>query len=55
VTKWNSESLFLFLFDGTEIACQELGCALTFALEAKFEIEVKIWFRLGAEKKPDFT
>jgi len=33
----------------------ELGCALTFALEAKFEIEAKILFRLEAKKKPDFT
>jgi hypothetical protein len=32
-----------------------LGCALTFASEAKFEIEVKISFRLEAKKKPDFT
>ncbi len=32
-----------------------LGCALTFASEAKFEIEAKILFRLGAKKKPDFT
>ena len=33
----------------------ELGCALTFASEAKFEIEAKISFRLEAKKKPDFT
>jgi hypothetical protein len=32
-----------------------LGCALTFASEAKFEIEVKISFRLEAKKMPDFT
>jgi hypothetical protein len=32
-----------------------LGCALTFASEAKFEIEVKISFRFEAKKKPDFT
>ncbi len=32
-----------------------LGCALTFALEAKFEIEAKISFRFEAKKKPDFT
>jgi hypothetical protein len=32
-----------------------LGCALAFALEAKFEIEAKISFRLEAKKKPDFT
>ena len=32
-----------------------LGCALTFASEAKFEIEAKILFRLEAKKKPDFT
>jgi hypothetical protein len=31
-----------------------LGCALTFASEAKFEIEAKISFRLEA-KKPDST
>jgi hypothetical protein len=33
----------------------EVGCALTFASEAKFEIEAKISFRLEAKKKPDFT
>ena len=32
-----------------------LGCALTFASEAKFEIEAKISFRFEAKKKPDFT
>jgi hypothetical protein len=32
-----------------------LGCALTLALEAKFEIEAKISLRLEAKKKPDFT
>ncbi len=32
-----------------------LGCALTFASEAKFEIEAKISFRLEAKKKPNFT
>ncbi len=32
-----------------------LGCALTFASEAKFEIEAKISFRLEAKQKPDFT
>jgi hypothetical protein len=31
------------------------GCALTFASEAKFEIEAKISFRLEVKKKPDFT
>jgi hypothetical protein len=31
-----------------------VGCALTFASEAKFEIEAKISFRLEANKKPDF-
>ena len=35
--------------------CSEVGCALTFASEAKFEIEAKISFRLEAKKKPDFT
>jgi hypothetical protein len=34
---------------------EELGCALTFASEAKFEIEVKISIRLEAKKMPDFT
>jgi hypothetical protein len=29
--------------------------ALSFASEAKFEIEAKISFRLEANKKPDFT
>jgi hypothetical protein len=38
-----------------ETLAQELGCTLTFALEAKFEIEAKISFRLEAKKKPDFT
>jgi hypothetical protein len=32
-----------------------LGCALTFASEAKFEIEAKISFRFEAKKMPDFT
>jgi hypothetical protein len=32
-----------------------IGCALTFASEAKFEIEAKISFHLEAKKKPDFT
>jgi hypothetical protein len=32
-----------------------LGCALTFASKAKFEIEAKISFRFEAKKKPDFT
>jgi hypothetical protein len=29
--------------------CSALGCALTFASEAKFEIEAKILFRLEAK------
>jgi hypothetical protein len=33
----------------------EVGCALTFASEAKFEFEAKISFRLEAKKMPDFT
>jgi hypothetical protein len=32
-----------------------VGCALTFASEAKFEIEAKNSFRLEAKKKPNFT
>jgi hypothetical protein len=32
-----------------------VGCALTFASEAKFEIEAKISFCFQAKKKPDFT
>ncbi len=32
----------------------QLGCALTFASEAKFEIEAKISFRLEAKKKAWF-
>jgi hypothetical protein len=32
-----------------------IGCALTFASEAKFEIEAQILFHLEAKKKPDFT
>ena len=31
----------------------QVGCTLTFALEAKFEIEAKIWYRLEAKKKPN--
>ena len=44
-------------FDGMSpvTLCPQLGCALTFASEAKFEIEIKISFRLEAKKKPDFT
>ncbi len=33
----------------------EVGCALTFASEATFEIEAKTTLRLEAKKKPDFT
>jgi hypothetical protein len=33
----------------------KLGCALTFASEAKIEFEAKISFHLEAKKKPDFT
>ncbi len=32
-----------------------LGCDLTFASKAKFEIEAKISFRLEAKKTPDLT
>jgi hypothetical protein len=38
-----------------EVKDGRVGCALTFASEAKIEIEVKISFRLEAKKKPDFT
>ena len=41
--------------DRPVILISGLGCALTFASEAKFEIEAKISFRLEAKKKPDFT
>ncbi len=41
-----------FLFT---VKYEVVGCALTFASEANFEIEVKILFRLEAKKKPDFT
>ena len=34
---------------------RNIGCTLTFASEAKFEIEAKISLRLEAKKKPDFT
>jgi hypothetical protein len=37
------------------LRASSIGCALTFASEAKFEIEAKILFRLEAKKKPDFT
>jgi hypothetical protein len=37
----------VLLLPGTE---SRLGCALTFASEAKFEIEAKILFRLEAKK-----
>jgi hypothetical protein len=40
---------------GGDVPYSELGCALTFASEAKFEIEAKISFRFEAKKKPDFT
>jgi hypothetical protein len=43
------------MFSGLPSVELALGCALTFASEAKFEIEVKILFRLEAKKKPDFT
>ncbi len=39
----------------SQIKCTGIGCALTFASEAKFEIEAKISFRLEAKKKPDFS
>jgi hypothetical protein len=39
----------------TNSVASALGCALTFASEAKFEIEAKISLRLEAKKKPDFT
>jgi hypothetical protein len=39
----------------TRSSQSEVGCALTFASEAKFEIEAKILFRFEAKKKPDFT
>jgi hypothetical protein len=35
----------------TRIADYRVGCALTFASEAKFEIEAKICVLLGREKK----
>jgi hypothetical protein len=37
------------------MAQSAIGCALTFASEAKFEIDAKILFWLEAKKKPDFT
>jgi hypothetical protein len=37
------------------LTAEGIGCALTFASEAKFEIEVKISFRLEAKKMPNFT
>jgi hypothetical protein len=40
---------------GEGVQKSQIVCALTFASEAKFEIEVKISFRLEAKKKPDFT
>jgi hypothetical protein len=33
----------------------QVGCALTFASEVKFEIEAKISFPFEAKKMPDFT
>jgi hypothetical protein len=39
----------------TRLKDPKVGCALTFASEAKFEIEAKILFHLEAKKKPDFT
>jgi hypothetical protein len=49
------EIFFLTFFAETETLWSQVGCALTFASEAKFEIEAKISFRLEAKKKPDFT
>jgi hypothetical protein len=37
------------------VVIKQLGFALTFASEAKFEIEAKISFRFEAKKMPDFT
>jgi hypothetical protein len=49
-------SLFnCFICRLSESTVSVVGCALTFASEAKFEIEAKILFRLEAKKKPDFT
>jgi hypothetical protein len=39
----------------SDLYTYRVGCALTFASEAKFEIEAKISFRFEAKKKPDFT
>jgi hypothetical protein len=36
------------------VLMRRVGCALTFASEAKFEIEAKISFRSEAKKKPHF-
>jgi hypothetical protein len=42
---------FQFSLSGvTLVYLSQLGCALTFASEAKFEIEAKISFRLEAKK-----
>jgi hypothetical protein len=46
----NIAAVILFMKDLSQV-----GCALTFASEAKFEIEAKILFRFEAKKKPDFT
>ncbi len=58
ITLLNVTILFLFTFFNLILDAPRrwvLGCALTFASEAKFEIEAKISFRLEAKKKPVFT
>ncbi len=47
--------IFRLALANIERLVPQLGCALTFASEAKFEIDAKILFRFEAKKKPDFT
>jgi hypothetical protein len=47
--------MFLIYKEIGRVAKSYIGCTLTFASEAKFEIEAKISFRFEAKKKPDFT
>jgi hypothetical protein len=56
VTLFVLKAAYTFIAIGVRVYYDyfQLGCALTFASEAKFEIEEKISFRFEAKKKPDF-
>ncbi len=46
----SEERGLLWVTDSLSSMGSPLGCALSFASEAKFETEAKIWFRLEAKK-----